>query len=269
MRSIASILSIVLVLLPSTTAFAADKESKAACVGAYEGAQLAMKRGELKRAHGELAACLSDACPQALRSDCATWLKEVETREPSVVFSYIDALGKSKRDVRVLLNGALVSAELDGRGYALDPGMVVVTFEPQGGNAHDLRFVVREGQKLQLIEYREPLKVPPPGPTTVAPRAEPSRVPLYIGLGVLGVGLAGFGGFGAWGLSGKSSLESCKPFCTDDEASGVRSRFIVADVSLAVATVGAVITVVSLFTLANHPNRTVASSAFSRFPGAF
>lgn len=242
--------------------------NKAACVSAYEGAQVAMKHAELQKAHSELAICISDVCPQALRSDCASWLKEVEAREPTVVFSYVDAMGKSKRDVRVLVGGVPVLSELDGRGHAIDPGVAVVTFEPQGGKASEVRVLVREGQKLQLVEYREPSRLSPigTGPKDAA-RAEPNRVPFYVGLSVLGVGLAGFGAFGAWGLSGKSGLESCKPFCTQDEASGVRTRFIVADVSLAIAAVGAVISVVSLVTSGSQPSRNTATASSVFFPG--
>lgn len=274
MRSLASVVSIVLMLVPAES-FGADgpgasngSTSKAACMSAYEGAQISMKRAQLQKAHGELAICISDVCPQALRSDCATWLKEVEAREPTVVFSYIDAMGKSRRDVRVLIGGVPVLSELDGRGHAIDPGVAVITFEPQGGKASEVRALVREGQKLQLVEYREPSRL---APIAVVPKdsavAAPSRIPLYVGLSVLGVGLAGFGGFGAWGLSGKSSLESCKPFCTEDEAGGVRTRFIVADVSLAIAAVGAVITVISLASLASHSPRNTTSAYYTLFTG--
>lgn len=263
MRSVVGAVSFCLMVAPSITAFAGDKETKQACVSAYENAQIAMKRAQLKRAHGELAACLNEACPQALRSDCAMWLKEVEGREPTVVFSYVDDLGKSRRDVRVSVGGVSLSSELDGRGHAIDPGEIVVTFEPVGKKAHEIRFVVREGQKLQLVEYREPLRAVAPVPATPDTKTtpEPSRVPLYVGLGTLGLGLAGFGGFGAWGLSGKSSLESCKPFCSEDEASSVRTRFIAADISLAVATVGAVVTVVSIITSQSRNSRSTTTAS--------
>jgi hypothetical protein len=53
---------------------------------------------------------------------------------------------------------------------------------------------------------------------------------------VAAAGLGAFVFFAATGLSERAELrERCAPFCTDDDVAGMRTRFIAADVSLAIA----------------------------------
>jgi len=56
---------------------------------------------------------------------------------------------------------------------------------------------------------------------------------VVLGLGVVGMGM--WGVFGGLGLAAKSDAEStCAPNCTDDDISGIKTDFLVADVSLGV-----------------------------------
>jgi hypothetical protein len=50
----------------------------------------------------------------------------------------------------------------------------------------------------------------------------------------------GLGSFTFFGLTGKDELASCSPDCTEDRIDAVKSRYLVADVSLLVAVISGV-----------------------------
>lgn len=56
----------------------------------------------------------------------------------------------------------------------------------------------------------------------------------YVLGGVGMLGLAGFGFFGLTGLSEESDLDQCKPSCASNDVDAVRTRYLAADISLAV-----------------------------------
>jgi hypothetical protein len=98
-------------------------------------------------------------------------------------------------------------------------------------------FVLVPGERNRLIEVElvpigtaQEQAVPPPSP----PRARSLLLPgIFAGVGA--VGLAGFAGLGAWGRSNESKLErSCSPHCSKGDISDVRTKYLLADVSLGV-----------------------------------
>lgn len=221
--------------------------SKEQCVNAYQGAQVDMKQSSLASAREKLALCLSESCPSALHSDCAEWLKEVDRRQPSVVLSFKSKDGTQASAISAKLDGKAFTGKTDGRAIEVDPGEHTFVFAPPGEPPVEVRVVVREGEKSQRVEATSKLFVMPPKetPGTVAPppKARDTVVtrPLpwpVVALGAVGlVGVGGFVGFGLAGTSGKSDLELCKPLCSESDVSSVRTKFIVADVSLAVGVV--------------------------------
>jgi hypothetical protein len=86
---------------------------------------------------------------------------------------------------------------------------------------------------------------PPPQPST-----EPSRpVPVlsYVFGAVALVGVAGFAGFGLSGLEEYNSLESsCRPACDSSKVDAVRTKLVLADISLGVA-IGSAVTATILY----------------------
>jgi hypothetical protein len=230
-RRASSTLTAALVLLGQgeRTVHAAPPD-RAACVAAYQDAQVSMRRGRLMSARAELGTCLADECPGALRSDCAQWLNEVEARLPSVVLTCEGADGAARADARVSIDGVKVADRLDGTGMKIDPGEHVFRFEVEGEAPLDVRYLVREGDKFQSVVARFSARV----------ERLPSRpVPWTVfALGGLGVAAAGvFVGAGLAGKAGKEDLEGCKPHCTDAAVSSVETKFIVADISLIVSVV--------------------------------
>jgi hypothetical protein len=242
-RAPAIVVTLSVLALPVAALGAPSKEQ---CVAAYQGAQVDMKQSNLGAAREKLAACLSPGCPSALHSDCADWLKEVDRRQPSVVLSFKDKAGAVASDVTVELDGKVVGKS-DGKSVDVDPGERTFRFTPKGEAPVDVRLVVREGEKSQRVDgvsslYVAPVEKPKgglepsrPEAPTVRERPVPWTVYALGGLGLVGAG--GFAGFGLAGTSGKSDLEACKPSCLEDDVSSVRTKFLIADVSLVVSVV--------------------------------
>lgn len=203
----------------------ADEPDRAACVSAYEGAQGAMRRSNLRSARAQLGACLSDSCPGVLRSDCAQWLKEVEARLPAVVIAYEGPDGRARSAVRVVVDGVEIADHLDGKAIEMDPGEHTFRFELPGEAPFETRFVVREGDKLQRLDARSPR-----ASVTEATRPVPWTVFALAGVGVATGAVFAYAGLA--GTSAKGDLEGCTPDCPHSEVSAVRAKFLVADVFL-------------------------------------
>lgn len=199
------------------------------CVSHYEEAQIAMRRGRLRNARGELAACLALECPTSLRSDCARWLEEVTRRMPSVVVDCLDDQGRRDVDARRSVDG-VDAGTFDGRAIDLDPGPHTARCVGPHGNV-DVTFSVAEGERP--VVTARPLHAPSTQPAPA--RRPPVSAYVFAGIGVAALGA--FAGFAFAGNAGKSDLEECKPGCADSVIDGVRMKYIVADVSLGVSAV--------------------------------
>jgi hypothetical protein len=237
-------LSPALVLVCSAPARAAPTRQQ--CVSAYEDVQVAMRRSRLLAAKAGLQTCLDEACPAMLRGDCAGWLKEVESRTPTVVVECV-ADGAPVRDARLFVDGAVREAGVDGKAMELDPGSHTFRVEAASGAQASADALLREGEKLKVVRIdltpqhakpppgRDGVVVGPPPPSFDQQQRRPVPWSVYA-LGGLGLAAAaGFTTFAILGSAGKSDLEPCKPDCTQDQIDGVRQKFIVADVFLGVS----------------------------------
>ncbi|WP_438030710.1 hypothetical protein [Sorangium sp. So ce233] len=258
--------------LSGTSAHAAP--SKRACAAAYERAQGLRRDGRLLEAREALITCSQPTCPAAAVADCGPWLAEVEQSLPSVVIAAKDADGRERLDVRVLVDGRLLAAALDGKALPVDPGPRTFRFEPATGPAVEERVLIREGEKNRAITVtlgapaagapaapRPPASPPPASPAAPplaspaarppaspaapppaspdAPPAEPSIPPLAWAAGGVGVaGLAVFAVAGALSLDAEADLRAtCAPRCAADDVRAVRVQHAVADLGLGVGVV--------------------------------
>jgi hypothetical protein len=208
------------------------------CVDSYEQAQVAIKRGELSKARDLVRVCLDSACSSRLQSDCATWLTEIESKQPTIVVSYKDRKGVQRTDVEVFVDGKSVAAQTNGRGIPVDPGPHLVRIVPVGDEPMEEQRVVREGVKLDAVEFSRAPKIL----ATTAPVAPPER-PFPVSAIVAGsVGLVGLGSFATFAILGKTAQNNldntCVDRCSDSEVATVRQRYLIADISLAVGVVG-------------------------------
>lgn len=252
--------------------------TRQACVDAYEQSQVSMRRGHLLQSRESLATCLDQACPSTLRTDCAEWLKEVESRTPTVVVECtVD--GAAVRDGKLFIDDKPHAAGVDGRAIELDPGVHTFRMEPSDGTkGARVETMIREGEKLKAIRLELPSRMtkpvtttPPthaPSPSTAAtPQASdkglsrPIPWTVYAAGGVGALSAIGFTAFAISGASGKSDLEPCKPDCSQSRIDSVRGRFIVADVFLGVSVVSLGVAAILYLT-----RPTVTSSASVRHP---
>ncbi|WP_437312016.1 hypothetical protein [Sorangium sp. So ce388] len=154
--------------------------SKRACAAAYERAQGLRRDGKLIAAREALIACSQPTCPAAAVADCGPWLAEVEKSLPSVVIAAREAGGRERLDVRVLVDGRLLAAALDGKALPVDPGPHTFRYEPAGGPAVEERVLIREGEKNRAITVvlgAPPAGAPPSPRPPAAAGASPPAVP--------------------------------------------------------------------------------------------
>lgn len=261
MRGGALVVSLSSLLLAARGAHAQSVDRQA-CVAAYEGAQTATKHHHFARAKAQVAVCLNAACPSVLRSECAQWLTDLESRQPTVVLACQGPDGAAATHVEVRVDGEVLTGTLDGKAIDIDPGSHELTFTLPGEAPLALRVVVREGEKLQRVTGAFPLRPGAPAPPPVARGADRRPVPwTAYALGGLGVATTGaFVGLGLWGDAGKSDLEPCKPDCSSSATSEVRGRYIAADVMLGIAVVSFGAAAVLYFTRGTFRSPTAVSS---------
>lgn len=259
---IVATLACALASLAPAIAIAAPPD-KTTCAASYEQAQRLRRSKKLVKAREALLVCVQDSCPEILRTDCTTWLSQVDASLPTVVFEARGADGVFLPDVTVSSGGEVVVSHLDGNAIAFDPGERTLRFEHAGAKAIEQSFVVREGEKLQKIavvfpDIAAPPSLPDPKPPskTDAPPAPSSAPPISIApppsrdagapsapipwtvwtLG--GVGVAGLGVFGVFAISGYSDvtgkLSRCEPSCPHSDVQSVRTRYLIGDVGLVV-----------------------------------
>jgi hypothetical protein len=236
-------------------------DAKKSCLTQHEAAQTFRRTGKLLEARDAILVCSREDCPAAVRADCGDWLDGVTKNIPSLVFR-VKLDDKDVSDVRVSVDGKLVTSHLDGTPFELNPGAHSLRFEYATMAPIEQELIVLEGEKNRVVAAsfakavvasKEPVKSPeslPPLETTYRPTPAMTYV-----LG--GVALAGFGSFAAFAISGqakKKDLESsCRPTCSDNELQPVRTQFLIADVSLAVAITSTLAAGIVYFTRPDRP----------------
>ncbi len=223
-------------------AAAARADDKQACSDAYEKAQELRADGELRRAYEQLLICSQPACPDFVNSDCTKWMSDVSGALPSIVVAVRDHDGRDLTDVRVEMDGALLVEKLDGNGIPVDPGPHKLHVSAPGILPADRDVLVSQGEKNRVVQIVVDAAPVPVAAAPPAPKPEPAsgggvdRKTLGYLLGGLGVvGLGSFTFFAVQGKSSEHTLEkTCKPNCSGDQVSSVRSKYVVADISLGV-----------------------------------
>lgn len=235
-------LSLLFVLVPGRAESAPDQ--KKMCAQAYEQAQELRKGRKLRDAAEQLSICSQKECPFFVRKQCTQWDKEVKAAIPSVVFDVRDAqTGEKLSGARVLLNGKLLKDPIDDLEVEIDPGDHVFRYELPGAEPIEQTISIAEGEREKKVSVlfdrnaaQEAAKPPPP-PSGGGP---PVLSFVFGGVGIVGLGL--FSTFAILGLSERNELrDSCAPMCTEDQVSSVKTKLLVADISLGVgvAAIGA------------------------------
>jgi hypothetical protein len=229
----------LLALLAEAPQAQAD-DTKKRCAAAYEQAQVLRKERKLTKAEEQLAVCSQAACPMFVRRECAQWTKDVKTKMPTVVFEVRDAAGKPLTGARVLIDGKVLKDPIDDGEVAVDPGDHVLRYELPGADPIEQGVTFREGEKSRKLSilFDTAQTAPPPPPPPSGPSFGTPPVIVFV-LG--GVGVAGVAAFATLGILGKNERDdlrdTCAPSCSEDDVSSVRTKLILADVSLGVGVV--------------------------------
>ncbi|MDI3287198.1 hypothetical protein [Polyangium sp. 15x6] len=262
----------LLVACPRAAAAAPEEssdEQKQACADASEQGQELRDQGKLLAARGRFLACAAEACPPIVRKDCADWLADLDERTPSIVLEARGPEGQDLTDVRVLEGERELASSLDGKAIPLDPGEHRLRYEWPSAPPVEERIVLREGERRRRLSVRFAPAAPPPPktPTPVAPPPRPLPLaPLVLG----GVALAGAAAFTGLAVSAKSDYDhldgTCAPRCTADLVDPVRTKLILANVSLGVSVVSLGVATFLWFTRPQAPPGKTPATAFAITP---
>jgi hypothetical protein len=240
----------------------AAPDPKKVCLSQHEAAQTFRRTGKLLEARDAILVCSREECPAAVRTDCGDWLEGVSKNIPSLVFR-VKLDDKDVSDVRVSVDGKVVTSRLDGTPYELNPGAHTLRFEYATFAPIEQDLLVLEGEKNRVVAAtfskavsasKEPATKPAESLPPVETTYRPTPAMTYVLGGVALAGFGSFAGFAIWGQSKKKDLESsCRPTCTDDELQPVKTRFLIADISLAVAVTSTIAAGIVYFTRPDRP----------------
>lgn len=223
-----------------------------ACIEHHSEGQLLRDQARFLDARQRFVGCADAACPAAIASECADLLADLERATPTVVLAARDEGRRDVVGVRVELDGQPLEGALNGRAIPLDPGPHRFRFVAPDGRVQELEAVALESIKGRPIEVQF---AAPPSATPVAKGARPDPAAAALALPIDaantssntrptlayvlgGIGVAALAGSGYFAWSGRSQrqelADTCSPSCTDEQVSPVRSKYLVADILLAV-----------------------------------
>jgi hypothetical protein len=244
----------------------ANADEKGMCSEKYQDAQRMRASGKLLLARADLLRCAEQACPPFVSNDCKTWLAQVETDIPTLVFAVLDPDGHDVPSAVIRVDGADVPSATDGLGHPVDPGNRLVEAYARGQVLRQ-QVVVRVGEKSRRIELRlagapsstgaSPASSTSPASsasssstvtTTPATTTESGGVPA--GAFVLGgIGLVGIGVGSVLWVTGSSAAQTynnaCESGagCTQSQRDNVRNQLIGGDAAWGVGLAAAIATV--------------------------
>lgn len=238
---------------------AVASDEKAACIAAFDQAQLDRAASHLLASQKQLLECSRPACGMSLMSECTQMYTDIERAVPSVVLSARDeARNIDLTAVEVALDGKLFAPSLDGRPIPLDPGEYEFTFTAAGHAPMQRRAVIGTGDKYRMINVVFPAggTAPAPGPASVSQPLGPELStsgtladPATRGLPVMtyvlgGLSVVGFGTFGTLRIIANGDFDTlkkgCAPACPESDVSNLRQKFLFSNVALGVGAGAAV-----------------------------
>ena len=246
-RELAKLATLTVMAVGATTVAAGERvahaDDREQCASAADQAQQLRDEGKYRRAREQLITCARDVCPAPIKRDCLEWLSQVESTAPTVVFGAKDGT-KDLSDVKVYVDGAVVTERLDGKPVQMDLGKHTVKFEYQG-QTKDEEVIIGAGQKNRNVTVTFGGAAAAGGGAVGGPAGPPpaesgsgSLVPAII---VGGIGVLALGSFAVFGLGGKSDVsdleKTCKPRCAESDVDAARTKLLIADISLGVGIV--------------------------------
>jgi hypothetical protein len=236
-------LALAALLGASLIAGRAQADEKNACIAASEKAQSLRDDRKLLEAREQFLACAREACPAAVRKDCADQVADLVKRTPSVVFHAKDRNGQDLVAVKVTSDGKVLTEQLDGRSLPLDPGVHTFRFEAAGNEPLEEKIVLAEGEHDRAVNARfgggavEASTGGGPATSTAAPAKKGAPIGAFVvgGVGIVAMGVGAT--FYALAFSQKSSDQSatgCAPpngaGCPQSEIDSIKTKLVVGDI---------------------------------------
>ncbi|HET9960183.1 MAG TPA: hypothetical protein VFQ61_37085 [Polyangiaceae bacterium] len=238
--------------LLGSPSLARAQESSQQCASAYEEAQRQRAKGDFREASRAAQTCSQAECNALLVQECIKLYEQIQADTPSMVFSVRNGNGEELVNVKVTVDGQLVTDHLDGRPIEMNPGLHTFYFESEGLPPLETKHTARVGDRNRLLEIvlgdvRPKTADKPEGSAAAAGSAlppaapPPNSVPIpSIVLG--GVGLLGLGTFAYFRVTGTSDYnelgKTCSPRCDPAETDKIHTKFLVSYVGLGVGAAG-------------------------------
>jgi hypothetical protein len=225
------------------------------CRSAYETAQTLEASGRLLAAKDQFFACTKAACGTFLHEACTARFTRLEADIPTIVPVLADEHGALVIEARFAIDGREVGSRLDGRPFAVDPGIHQVSAAIEGGAEATETILVVQGQRNRALrlslgqgaEEKRPAEDASPAPARAAPVAPSSEIarPSEVQEGGGGpspwafvIGGAGLGAIGGgalliyWGRKDNDALSRCSPSCPIASVDHIRKLYLAADAAI-------------------------------------
>ncbi len=213
----------------------AHADEQRTCVAASEKAQQLRNAGKLSEAREQLTICGRAECPKLVQQDCTEWMRELLGSLPSVVPGAKDKNGRDLVDVRVSVDGKVMTETLDGKPIALDPGVHRFRFETKNAPPVDEQIVVKQGEKNRIINVtfatpEDKHVVGPSPPITNKGKDPPYLAYVFAGLGVAVGAVALVVDLGA-NSDARTLRGTCAPNCKQADVDDIDKRYTLAGVT--------------------------------------
>ncbi len=143
---------LVSALIMLSTRFALSQtDTVKECDSTYRTAIDLQKKLKLRAAKTQWILCASESCPNLFRSECTKRFDELDRRLPTAVFLVVDEHGNDVSDVKVAMDGELLTEHLDGRALALDPGRHIFSLDAPSHPTIQKSLIVSEGVKERQV----------------------------------------------------------------------------------------------------------------------
>jgi len=247
---------------PAVAPGVARADTVQACIDASERAQQLRNAGKLNAAREALLVCGGAECPRVVREDCTKWMTEVLSTLPTIVPGAKDARGRDLVDVRVLVDGKLVTDTLDGRAYAVDPGVHAFRFEASGAGAIEERVVIRQAEKNRLVVVSFEASSPTGDAADAGrgTRGAPVAALVVGGVGVAALATALAIDLGATG-DAHELRDTCAPRCAQSDVDAIETRYTIAGITAGVGAALLVGGVVLFFVQRGSSSRAAGATA--------
>ena len=223
-------------LLPAA-AHGADADPN--CATAYAKGQDDRLAGRLFDARSAFKRCAASTCADALVSDCARWVAEVEADLPTIVLRVVDTHGHALSDVRVFADGAAVLPSELSRPLVLEAGPHSIRLEATGYEAVVVQTALRPTDRE--LEVRATLYTPGEKAPVALRKSPKARAVPTLSLALMGVGAVALGTSAYLGISARNQYdkleETCSPNCRRADVDAMESKALGSDIALATSLV--------------------------------